>query len=75
MNVDQQRTDLHTSTGLCDQECERVTAAFNYTCHDWINWPDVDKRREIAKRIEQKFFLPNVVGIMDGTLLKLGMEP
>ena len=72
MNVDQQRTDLHTSTGLCGPAHERVTAAFNYIGHDWINWLDADERKEIAKRIEREFFLPNIVGIMDGTLLKNG---
>ena len=48
MPVDLQRTDLHTCTGLCDQSCERVTAAFNHIRHDWIHWPD-EEERTIAK--------------------------
>ena len=49
MTVDQQRTDLHTCTGLCDQSREIVTAAFNHICHDWIHWPDEEERNAIAK--------------------------
>jgi hypothetical protein len=75
MTVDLQRTDLHTCTGLCEQSRERVTAAFNHIHHDWIQWPDEEERKAIANRIEQEFFLSNAVGIMDDTLLKLGMEP
>jgi hypothetical protein len=75
MTIDQQRTDLHTCTGLCDNAHERVTAAFNFIRDNWIQWPNGDERNENAKQIGQEFFLPNVVGITDGTLLKLGFEP
>ena len=53
----------------------RVTNAFNSIRGDWIHWPDAVKRKEISRRIEEEFFLPNCVAIMDGTLLPLGLEP
>ena len=49
MTVDQQRTDLHTCIGLCDQSHKRVTVAFNHICHNWIHWPDEEERNAIAK--------------------------
>jgi hypothetical protein len=41
----------------------------------YITWPDENERKTIAKRIEKKFFLPNAVSLMDGTLLPLGIAP
>ena len=37
--------------------------------------PDANERRVISNRIEKKFFLPNMVAMMDGTLLPLGICP
>ena len=53
----------------------RVTNAFNSIRGDWIHWPDAVERKEISRRIEEEFFLPNCVAIMDGTLLPLRLEP
>jgi hypothetical protein len=38
-------------------------------------WPDENEREQIARRIEKKFFLPNAVSLMDGTLLPLAIAP
>ena len=70
-----QRETLHTCTGLCKLACDRVTKAFNYIRNEWIYWPDVEERKVIARRIETEYFLPNCVGLMDGTLFKLATEP
>ena len=70
-----QRDALHTCTGLCKKARERVITTFNHIRDDWIYWPDKDERIKISKRIEEEYFLPNCVGLMDGTLFKLSVEP
>jgi len=42
---------------------------------DTVFWPEADERKEIAKRIEDKFMFPNCVGFPDGTLLPLELKP
>ena len=46
-----------------------------YIRDEWIYWPDAEERKVIARRIETEYFLPNCVGLMDGTLFKLATEP
>jgi hypothetical protein len=75
MTVEAQRETLHTCKGLLNLAKNRVTNAFNSIRGDWIHWPDAVERKEISRRIEEEFFLPNCVAIMDGTLLPLGLEP
>ena len=75
MTLKQQRETLHTCTGLCQSARDRVTEAFNHIRDDWIHWPDAVERRRISKRIEEEYFLPNCVGLMDGTLFRLASEP
>jgi hypothetical protein len=58
---------LHTCTGLCKLACDRVTKEFNYIRDEWIYWPDVEERKAIARQIEMEYFLPNCVGLTDGT--------
>ena len=41
----------------------------------YVIWPDGEERKEIAARILRDYQLPNVVGIIDGTLLELGIMP
>jgi hypothetical protein len=43
--------------------------------NEYITWPDVNERNAIAARLEALFSLPNAVGMMDGTLLPLGIAP
>lgn len=42
---------------------------------DTVFWPEADERKEIAKRIEEKYLFPNCVGFPDGTLLPLELKP
>ena len=75
MTVESQRETLHTCKGLLNLARDRVTNAFNSIHGNWIHWPDSVKRKAIARRIEQEFFLPNCVAIMDGTLFPLEFRP
>ena len=72
---DSQRNVFKYSYGHMENCRNRVVKALNDIRNDYINWPDAEERKEIAKRIEHEFFLPNCVSIMDGTLLPLGMAP
>ena len=38
-------------------------------------WPDASERRLIASRIQEAYFFPNCVGLIDGTLLPLAFRP
>ena len=38
-------------------------------------WPDKEERKQIARRIKEKYFFPNCVGLIDGTLLPLASRP
>jgi hypothetical protein len=38
-------------------------------------WPDEDERKQIAKRIKDKYLFPHCVGFIDGTLLPLSSRP
>ncbi|KAJ0394561.1 hypothetical protein ATCC90586_002756 [Pythium insidiosum] len=40
-----------------------------------ITWPDSDERRQISRRIREKYAFPNCVGVIDGTLLPLEAKP
>ena len=70
-----QRNVFFISKGCCQLYRERVVKALMSVRGKYINWPDLEERKEIAERIKNKFFLPNCVGIMDGTLLKLASRP
>ena len=38
-------------------------------------WPDVEEIKEIAHHFGKKYNIPNLVSIMDGTLLPLAFKP
>lgn len=40
-----------------------------------IRWPDEAEREEIARRIQNKYQIPNCVAVANGTLLSLMNEP
>ena len=72
---DSQRNVFKYSCGHMENCRKRVVQALNDIRNDYINWPNAEERKEIARRIEREFFLPNCVSIMDGTLLPLGLAP
>ena len=65
MTVEAQRETLRTCKGLLSLAKDRVTNAFNSIRGDWIHLPDAVERKEISRRIEEEFFLPNCVAIME----------
>ena len=75
MSLKMQREVLHTCNGILQNARDRVTEAFNHIRDDWIYWPNAEERKTISKRIENEYFLPNCVGLMDGTLFRLAFEP
>ena len=70
-----QRNIFKISNGRCEKNRGRCVTALNSLRDKYIFWPDADERKVISKRIEKKFFLPNMVAMMDGTLLPLGICP
>jgi hypothetical protein len=42
---------------------------------EYICWPDAYERKQIRRCIEAKYHIPSCVGMMDGTLLELGITP
>ena len=66
-----QRGVYWKSRGNCEKSRERCVEAIRSLRDKYLYWPDEDERKDIAKRILNKYQIPNVVGIIDGTLLEL----
>jgi hypothetical protein len=62
-------------TGTLINYVDRTTAAFLSLREKVIFWPSKEERQEISTRIQNKHKFPNVVGIIDGTLLPLETKP
>ena len=52
-----------------------VKAIFDCLFRTTVTWPDEVERKEISKRIFERYGLPNCVGIADGTLFPLRFCP
>lgn len=61
--------------GTIDNYLDRAATAILSLQGEAITWPDVDERREIGRRIQEKHGFPNCVGLIDGTLLPLAFKP
>jgi hypothetical protein len=70
-----QRNQFKVSSDRCQNHRDRCVVALNSLRSKYITWPDENERKTMAKMIEKKFFLPNVVSLMDGTLRPLGIAP
>jgi hypothetical protein len=70
-----QRNQFKISHGRTEDHRKRVVKALNDLRDKYLFWPDNSERKAIAKRIEKKFFFPNCVSMMDGTLLPLAITP
>lgn len=70
-----QRNQFRISSGRTQLHRDRVVEALNSIRSDWIHWPDENEKEAIASRIEKEFYFPNCVGMMDGTLLPLAIQP
>ena len=70
-----QRAVYWKSTGHCDKARERCVEAIRSLREKYVRWPGEQERKDIAIRIMQKYQIPNVVGIIDGTLLQLAFMP
>jgi hypothetical protein len=70
-----QRSEFKIGKGTARLYRERVVEALSDLRAHYVRWPDEEERKEISKRIEAEFTLPNCIGMMDGTLLPLGIEP
>jgi hypothetical protein len=60
---------------MCKKARDCVVMALNNAQKEYIFWPDAEKRREIAQRIESNYHLPNCPMMMDGMLLHLSLTP
>ena len=55
-NDQSQRNTFHISRGSCRESRERVVKALMSLRGKFIQWPDMEERKEIAARIEALFF-------------------
>ena len=60
---------------MSEKARNRVVIAMNRIRNNFLHWPDAEEGKEIAKRIEKEFHIPNCPLMQDGTLLCLGIEP
>ena len=70
-----QRHTFFIGEGTCRLFRQRVVEALVSIRLKYISWPGEDERKEVASRIKDKYFLPNCVGLMDGTLSELRFRP
>jgi hypothetical protein len=68
-----QRNQFKVSYGATELYRKRVVQALGDLRKQYIKWPDESERKEIANC--KQFLLPNCLGLMDGTLLPLGIAP
>lgn len=66
---------FHVSSGVIHLFVQRVTKALLSHKNDVIRWPSEDEKLNISNEIKQQYGLPNCIGIMDGTLLRLQYAP
>jgi hypothetical protein len=52
-----------------------ITAIIETLYQKTVFWPDKTERREISRRFQAKWKLPNLVGVADGTLFPLAFRP
>jgi hypothetical protein len=74
-NNSNQRSVFKVSEGHCEKARDRVVTALTNLREEYIHWPNADERKQISRRIEKDYHIPNCVGMMDGTLLELGITP
>ena len=69
----------HNVFGICCSTVElyktRCVAAILSLQPEAIKWPSEEERKEIGKRVINKFQIPNCIAIADGTLFPLLQEP
>ena len=70
-----QRDTFKVSKGMCEVARTLVVKALNGVRSQFICWPTVEERKQIAERIEKEFHIPNCPLMQDCTLLRLGIEP
>ena len=70
-----QRNQFKVSYGGSEKCRDRVVQSLIDIRDEYIKWPTENERKQIALRIEREFLLPNCIGLMDGTLLPLGIAP
>eukprot|EP00804_Cyclotella_cryptica_P018902 CCRYP_006432-RA/>CCRYP_006432-RA protein AED:0.22 eAED:0.22 QI:0/-1/0/1/-1/1/1/0/257 len=70
-----QRNQFKVSYGATEKCRDRVVQSLIDIRNEYIKWPTENERKQIAQRVEQEFLLPNCIGLMDGTLLPLGIAP
>jgi hypothetical protein len=53
----------------------RAIKALQSLFSEVVSWPDEAEREEIARRIHERFYFPNCLGFIDGTLLPMEFKP
>ena len=67
-------TAVHTE-GSVENYTKRCINALLSMESDVVFWPDLEERKEIARRIENRRRLPSCIGFVDGTLFPLEYKP
>jgi hypothetical protein len=42
---------------------------------EYVYWPDIEERESIAEEVRNNYDFPHCIGIADGTLFPLALEP
>ena len=70
-----QRNQFKVSYGASEKCQDRVVQSLIDIREEFIKWASDNEIKQIALWIEQDFLLPNCIGLMDGTLVPLGIAP
>ncbi len=60
-NNSNQCSVFKVSEGHCEKAQDRVVTALTNLREEYIHWPNVDERKQISRRIEKNYQIPNYV--------------
>ena len=69
------RYTFSTGYGTHYTYCSRVVQCICSLRRNVVNWPDEEERQHIASRMEINYYMPNCIGMGDGTSFPLAHCP
>jgi hypothetical protein len=64
---------FNVSKGHCETACNHVVKELTNLLEEFIHRPNAEERKQISWHRYDRFQIPNSVGMMDGTLMELGL--
>ena len=72
--VSEKLVNFGISSSTCYKCIKRVCHALCGIRHTIIKWPDEDAQNRTAAEVEEQYNIPNVIGYIDGTHIRLSLK-